>query len=91
MKLCGPVSISQDYTTFFKNRIVCYLREEKRDKSLAAYVHPTNSYRDEMPQELSPRLESIEQVSVRVAESQPDGKGVPVLAAALPQAPRDSS
>jgi hypothetical protein len=31
------------------------------------------------PQEISPRLESIEQVSARVAESEPDGKGVPVL------------
>lgn len=78
-KLFGPVSISQDYTTISKDLIVRYLREEKRDKSLAAYVHPTNPYRDEMPQEISPRLESIEQVSARVAESEPDGKGVPVL------------
>ncbi|MFP6866577.1 MAG: GNAT family N-acetyltransferase [Roseibacillus sp.] len=78
-KLFGPVSISQDYTSISKNLIVRYLREEKRDKSLAAFVHPTNPYREEMPLEISPRLESIEQVSARVAESEPDGKGVPVL------------
>lgn len=78
-KLFGPVSISQDYTAISKDLIVRFLREEKRDESLAPFVHPTNPYRDEMPMEISPRLESIEQVSARVAETEPDGKGVPVL------------
>ena len=78
-KLFGPVSISQDYTPLSKNLIVRYLREEKRDQSLAAFVHPNNPYREEMPLEISPRLESIEQVSARVSQTEPDGKGVPVL------------
>jgi len=58
---------------------VRYLREEKRDESLASFVHPTNPYCEDMPMEISPRLESIEQVSARVAATEPDGKGVPVL------------
>ncbi|NIP97467.1 MAG: GNAT family N-acetyltransferase [Akkermansiaceae bacterium] len=78
-RLFGPVSISRDYTSISKNLIVRFLREEKRDESLAPFVHPTNPYRLEVPDEISPRLESIEQVSARVAEVEPDGKGVPVL------------
>lgn len=78
-KLFGPVSISQDYTPLSKNLIVRYLREAKRHESLAPFVHPNNPYHEEMPLEISPRLESIEQVSALVSETEPDGKGVPVL------------
>lgn len=78
-KLFGPVSISQDYTPLSKNLIVRFLREEKRNPSLSPFVHPNNPYHEEIPEEISPHLESIEQVSARVAEAEPDGKGVPVL------------
>lgn len=77
-KVFGPVSISQDYTSISKDLIVRFLRAKKRD-SLAPYVHPNNPYEDVMPADISPRLESIEQVSARVAQTEPDGKGVPVL------------
>lgn len=78
-KLFGPVSISEAYTPISKDLIVHYLRREKRDPSLASFVHPNNPYLEAMPEEISPRLESIEQVSARVAQTEPDGKGVPVL------------
>ena len=78
-KLFGPVSISQDYTPISRGLIVRYQREQKCDPTLAPFVHPTNPYHDSLPAEISPRLESIEQVSARVAEVEPDGKGVPVL------------
>lgn len=78
-KLFGPVSISQEYTPISQNLIVRFLREKRRDRSLAGFVRPTNPYEEGMPAAISPRLESIEQVSARVAEVEPDGKGIPVL------------
>ena len=56
-----------------------YLREARCDEELSPFVEPHNPYQDDLPTDISPRLESIEQVSARVAEVEPDGKGVPVL------------
>ena len=78
-RLFGPVSISQDYTPLSKGLIVRYLREARCDEELSPFVEPHNPYQDDLPTDISPRLESIEQVSARVAEVEPDGKGVPVL------------
>lgn len=77
--LFGPVSISHDYTPISKDLMVRFLRAKKRHESLSPYVHPNNPYDVMMPADISPRLESIEQVSARVAQTEPDGKGVPVL------------
>lgn len=78
-KLFGPVSISNDYTTISKNLIVRFLREKKQEKDLASYVQPYHPFAGAEFDEISPRLESIEQVSARVSDLEPDGKGVPIL------------
>ena len=78
-RLFGPVSISNDYTPISQDLIVRFLREKRLDQSLAALVHPNNPYEVSGTAAISPLLESIEQVSARVANTEPDGKGVPVL------------
>ena len=78
-RLFGPVSISQDYTPLSRGLIVRFLREARRDEEFSPFIEPHNPYKDELPVGISPRLESLEQVSARVAEVEPDGKGVPVL------------
>ena len=78
-KLFGPVSISNDYTTISKNLIVRFMREKKKEKKLALFVKPTHPFDDPDFGEISARLESIEQVSARVSDLEPDGKGVPIL------------
>ena len=78
-RLFGPVSISQDYTALSKGIIVRYLRETRSDDELSPLAEPHHPFRDDSRAAISPRLESIEQVSARVAEVEPDGKGVPVL------------
>lgn len=76
-RLFGPVSISQDYAPISQDLIVRFLRENRWNRELGPLVHPLNPFPGNP--EISPRLESIDQVSARIAESEPDGKGIPVL------------
>lgn len=76
-RLFGPVSISQDYAPLSQDLIVRFLRENRWNRELGPLVHPLNPFPGSP--EISPRLESIDQVSARIAESEPDGKGIPVL------------
>ncbi|GHC55247.1 GNAT family N-acetyltransferase [Roseibacillus persicicus] len=76
-RLFGPVSISQDYTPLSKDLIVRFLRENKWNRELGPLVRPLNPFPGSP--EISPHLESIDQVSARIAESEDDGKGIPVL------------
>jgi len=79
-KLFGPVSISDDYTRISKDMIVKYLKKTTLYKAVSRFVRPLFPY-DELPdsEDVSPLLTSIESVSARIAETEPDGKGVPVL------------
>ena len=79
-KLFGCVSISDDYTRVSQDLIVRYMRNSHTNDSLARWVRPHNAY-ETIPDrdDISTRLQSIEQVSAAVAETEPDGKGVPVL------------
>ncbi len=76
-RLFGPVSISQDYTPLSQDIIVKFLRENRWDRELGPLVKPLNPF--PANPEISSLLESIEQVSARVSESEADGKGIPVL------------
>ncbi len=76
-RLFGPVSISQDYTALSQDIIVKFLRENRWNKELGPLVKPLNPFPGN-PQ-ISPLLESIDQVSARVSEAEADGKGIPVL------------
>jgi len=80
-KLFGPVSISRDYTPISRNLIVSFLRESREDADLAPLVHPLHppELSEFEHHHISPHLDSIEQVSTRVSEVEPDGKGMPVL------------
>lgn len=76
-RLFGCVSISDDYTRISQDLIVRFMRTSHSNGELAPWVHPRNAYPD-LP-DISARLESIDQVSAAIAETEPDGKGVPVL------------
>ncbi|MEM9079174.1 MAG: GNAT family N-acyltransferase [Verrucomicrobiota bacterium] len=76
-RLFGPVSISQDYTPISQDLIVRFLRDNKWNRQLGPLVTPLNPF--EGNPDISPRLESIDQVSARIAESESDGKGIPIL------------
>jgi putative hemolysin len=78
-KLFGPVSISNDYTSISKDLIVRFMREKKKEKGLASFVKPYHPFDGADFGEISPRLENIEEVSARVSDLEPDGKGVPIL------------
>jgi hypothetical protein len=80
-KLFGPVSISRDYTPISRDLIVHFLRTTRRDPSLSPLVRPLHPFAPGTtePALISPHLNSIEEVSARIAEVEPDGKGVPVL------------
>lgn len=78
-KLFGPVSISNDYTPISKHLIVRFMREKHRERSLSSFVKPHHPLAEAEFGEISPLLESIEEVSARVSDLEPDGKGVPVL------------
>lgn len=77
-KLFGPVSISGDYTPLSQGLMVKFLREKKWNAELGPLVRPFNPFIGSAD-DISPHLESVEQVSARIADSEPDGKGVPVL------------
>lgn len=76
-RLFGPVSISQDYTPLSQDLIVKFLRENRWNRELGPLVKPLNPFPGNP--EISPLLESIDQVAARVSESEADGKGIPVL------------
>jgi len=78
-KLFGPVSISNDYTQISKDLIVRFMREKKKEVDLGSFVRPRHPFDDPGFGDISLRLESIEEVSARVADLEPDGKGVPIL------------
>ena len=80
-RLFGPVSISNDYAPISQKLMVRFLRDKKRNSELARFVHPNNPFHDDssIDADISPHLESIDQVSARLSEVEPDGKGVPVL------------
>ncbi|MFK7911804.1 MAG: GNAT family N-acetyltransferase [Akkermansiaceae bacterium] len=78
-KLFGCVSISDDYTRISQDIMVRYMRGSHTHSELARWVHPQNAYPDLPKEGISSRLENIEQVSAAIANSEPDGKGVPVL------------
>jgi len=79
-QLFGCVSISDDYTHISKDLIVRYMRCSHQDRALARWIRPNHAY-EELPDmdQISPLLQSIEEVSAQVAATEPDGKGVPVL------------
>jgi putative hemolysin len=78
-KLFGCVSISDDYTRISQDIIVRYMRGSHIHSELSRWVHPQHAYPDLPEGGISSRLENIEQVSAAIANSEPDGKGVPVL------------
>jgi len=79
-RLFGPVSISSDYTSRSMDLIVRFLRESRQDERISRWVHPLHPYGG-LPDgaDISPRLQSIEEVSAAVSAAEPDRKGVPVL------------
>jgi len=77
-KLFGAVSISDDYTAISQNIIVRFLRRTKTDQTWSEAMRALLPFKDR-PEDLSVGLESIEEVSAKVALHEPDGKGVPVL------------
>ena len=80
-KLFGPVSISNDYTQLSQNLMVKFLREKRREDALAPYVHPFHPVELSQSEfgDISARWESIDEVSARISDVEPDGKGVFVL------------
>ena len=82
--LFGPVSISDDYAPISRELMVQFLRNKKADPALSRWVAPRHPYEPEQRVELeasqiSEALRSIEEVSARIASTEPDGKGIPVL------------
>lgn len=80
-RLFGPVSISDNYSPVSQELIVRYLRGNRRGNGLESWVEPLHPYdgMDLESDEISHRLNSIEDVSAAIASTEPDGKGVPVL------------
>ncbi len=77
-KLFGAVSISDDYTSISQDIIVRFLRRTKTDLTWSEAMRALLPFKNR-PEDLSAGLESIEEVSAKVATHEPDGKGVPVL------------
>lgn len=80
--LFGPVSISQNYTNISKHLIVEYMRREKSNPRFSPLVKPRNAFEPLtrlQKSRISDNLTTIQEVSARIAETEPDGKGIPVL------------
>jgi len=79
-RLFGPVSISSDYSAVSQDIIVRFLRDRCTSEEFKGWVRPINPYCG-FPNnhDISSRLQCIEDVSTVVADTEPDGKGVPVL------------
>jgi putative hemolysin len=81
--LFGPVSISGRYAPKSRRLMVDYLSRCRADAHLAAQVEPRRPFRDTIatlaPDVDEPMPDTIDELSRRVAQIEPDGKGVPVL------------
>jgi len=78
----GPVSISSEYTSISKHLMVEFLTRERRHPVLAGLITPRNPYRAVTgmdASEISAELRTVREVSARIADSEPDGKGIPIL------------
>lgn len=79
-RLFGPVSISSDYSAVSQEMIVRFLRGRHSCESFHGWVRPHNPYLGLTGgEEISQRLQCIEEVSAVISHTEPDGKGVPVL------------
>ncbi|MEM7384794.1 MAG: GNAT family N-acyltransferase [Verrucomicrobiota bacterium] len=84
LKLFGPVSISSDYNPLSRYLIMRFLRHRRWNLPLSRWVKPRNPFAaDSLDQlaaeQISAQLKSVEEVSARIAETEPDGKGLPIL------------
>jgi putative hemolysin len=81
--LFGPVSISGRYAPASRRLIVDHLSRYSADSRLASQVTPRRPFREAGPALASevdaPACRTIDELSRRIAQIEPDGKGVPVL------------
>lgn len=80
--LFGPVSISQNYTPISKHLLVEFMKKERSHPRLSNLVKPRNAFQsltDLESRQISESLTTIQEVSARIAQSEPDGKGIPIL------------
>lgn len=81
--LFGPVTISGRYAPESRRLMVEYLSRHRADAKLASQVSPRRPFRDETatsaPDVDDPTPSKIDELSRRIAQIEPDGKGVPVL------------
>ena len=80
--LFGPVSISAEYRSASQQLIKAFLERNRKMTEWAAWVRPTNPFREPRGagQPVGPAsLESLEDVSTFISEIEADQKGVPVL------------
>jgi putative hemolysin len=78
--LFGAVSISARYAPASRRLIVDYLSAHRADPRLAGEVRPRHPFRSARTAGTAmPVPASIEELSRRIAQIEPDGKGVPVL------------
>jgi len=82
--LYGPVSISHDYTAISKHLIVEFMERKLRHPVLSKLVRPRNPFSPDPiggldAEQISDSLRDIREVSARIADNEPDGKGVPIL------------
>ncbi|HJZ71592.1 MAG TPA: GNAT family N-acyltransferase [Vicinamibacterales bacterium] len=76
--LFGPVSISARYSDASRAMLVGFLRRNHLDRDLAALVEALTPARLALPSgDAVPA--SVDDVNRRIAASEPDGKGIPVL------------
>jgi Acetyltransferase (GNAT) domain len=81
--LFGPVSVSGRYAPASRRLMVEYLSRYSADSRLASQVSPRRRFREGTrtsapdAEDLAPR--TIDELSRRIAQIEPDGKGVPVL------------
>jgi putative hemolysin len=81
--LFGPVSISSRYAPASRRLMVEYLSGYRADPRLASQVRPRRPFRDgtrtSAPDAGVSAPRNLDELSARVAQIEPDGKGVPVL------------
>jgi hypothetical protein len=81
--LFGPVSISARYAPASRRLIVEYLSAHRADHRLAREVTPRRPFREggraAAPSAATSAPGSLDELSRRIAQIEPDGKGVPVL------------
>jgi putative hemolysin len=80
--LFGPVSISAEYRSASQQLIVAFMERNRKMTEWAAWVRPTNPFREPRRSgaPVSPAsLENLEDVSTFISEIEADQKGVPVL------------